>query len=147
MNLRSRSAGCRTTWPWGSALKSWKKLSLNAEFWWRTWATCKSCSYASKDAALSVFHDQAVKNSRSLSHIRDVTLSRFVMFVISDLISFCGFPENGVTQNASWRTWKRTAVLQWAVRKALRRRYCTTGDTRGCIYTLHVRSSESFLEK
>lgn len=157
MSIRSRSAGCRTIWPWGSVLRSWRRLWPNAGLLWKRWATCKFCNYASKSSTtLSITceinkFDRVMKGNQaaqkltvqdrpSLFYLSSVTLECVKVthgqagsnirswLQCFHLIAFCGCPENDVMRNANWKTWRRTAVLHWVAKKALRRRYCITGE-------------------
>lgn len=44
--------------------------------------------------------------------------------------ALCPSPGNDVKRSASWKTWRRPAVLLWVDRRASRRRFCTTGEMR-----------------
>lgn len=45
---RCKSAGCRTTWPWGGERRSWRRWWRDEMPCWRRWGTWMSFSCASK---------------------------------------------------------------------------------------------------
>lgn len=135
--IRSRSAGCRTTWPWGNVLKNWRRLWLNVRLWRKKWATCKSISYASKSTLSMMFTTIKWLNRSKLWCHTGMFQAYWQVFSsirgqpwCSQGSASCVYPETDVMQNVSWKIWRRTVALQWVVKEASRRRYCSTGEIR-----------------